>query len=322
MGSKIGEGGGSTLRCLEQGEDFMQAVQRKSIINRSNEANIFGYLFILPALAFIGLFLVYPAIQLFQYSVSDITFFSQSYKYVGSENFTRILGDSDFMKSLSNSFYFALVVVPVQSGIALILAFLLSKVSKGASVFRTLYFFPVVTSMSLVAWVWKFMYQPDFGLVNSIFEKLGIGSQGLLGDAGQAFNCIILTCIWKSFGWYMVIFFIGILGIPRELYESGMIDGTTPFKEFLFITLPLLRRTMLLVIIMTTMDALKIFTPVFIMTDGSGGPLNSTNVVINYVYNTAFKGGQLGYASSAAVVVFLIILLISAVQFKLLNRED
>jgi len=290
---------------------------------RTIEKNLVGYLCILPAFIVMVIFLIYPSGALFYYSVTDMNFFAHTMSFIGLDNFASILSNNTFLQALWNSIYFALIVVPVQSFLAFLIAVFLTKINtKISSFFRTIYFFPVVATLVAIAQVWVLIYQPDFGLANSIMHELGLPRQGFLGDVAHAFHYIMLFSIWKSFGWYVIVFLAGIMGISKDIYEAGKIDGVTPVKELFYITLPLIRRTTLLVIIMTTMDSVKVFAPVYIMTNGSGGPLNSTNVAINYIYNTAFSFGDLGYAAAGSVLVFVIIMAISALQYFFLNKND
>ena len=301
----------------------MSGIRRIRINRKAIEENVAGYLFILPALLFMVIFLIHPTIQLFAYSFTNMSLHTFDISKVGLTNYTDLLDDRVFIQSFNNSLYFTIIVVPVQTAVSLLLAVLLTKISvRVSALLRTVYFFPVIASLAAISMVWKLIFQPDFGLANAILQALGFSRQEFLGDPNTAFYYIMFASVWKNFGWYMLIFISGILAISPDILESGKIDGTSAWTEFYYITLPMLRRQMLLTLVLTTMDSIKVFAPVYIMTSGSGGPLNRTNVAINYIYNTAFKHGQLGYAAAASTVVFLVILVISAAQFSFFKERD
>lgn len=175
-------------------------------------------------------------------------------------------------------------------------------------------FIPVVTSMVSVSLVWSMLYDTDFGLINSILNKIGLQSVGWLTNTKISMLSVAIMCIWKGLGYNMTIYLAGLQGIPNQLYEAASIDGATPFKKFMNITLPLLRPTTYFVLIMSTIGALQAFDQIYIMT--GGGPADSTNTIVMYLYNNAFRYLKMGYASAMAYILFIIIFFLSAIQYK------
>lgn len=275
--------------------------------------------FVLPALIIISIFVLYPIGKLFFLGFMDYPLLEGKGTFNGLENFTRALHDPLFWKSLWNSTYFSIIVVPVQTALAMFTAILVNGKLRGSKVFRTIYFFPAVTSFVAACTLWRLLYDPSFGYVTALLNAAGIKNEGLLTQASTAMNAIIFMCIWKAFGWFSTIFLAGLQQISPELYESAHIDGVNLFQKFRYITLPLLRRTTMFVVIVTTMEAMRIYTPSFVMTDG--GPIDSTNVITFNIWKTAFGNLEMGYASSMSLMFFIVIMVITFVQFKVGKSE-
>lgn len=282
--------------------------------------NLVGYSFILPAVVIIGIFFVYPAIQLFTIGFTDYNLMAGTGSFIGLTNFINMMKNPDFLNSLSVTFKLALFIIPVQTALALVMAVLMNQKLKGLSFFRVLYFFPAITSFVAVAIIWKQMYNPTFGLMNTLLEFFGIGRMKFLSSKQQALISIAITCIWKSWSYFMVIFISGLKEIPEEVEEAAQIDGANKLQQFFYITLPMLRRVTLFVVMITTMDAVKLFIPPFTMT--SGGPLGTTDTTVHYVWRQAFRLMQVGPAAAMSSVLFLIIVVIALIQFKLGSKEN
>lgn len=232
-------------------------------------------------------------------------------------------GDADFYRSLFNIFYFVIVVVPIQTGLALGLAMLVNQKLPGNEVFRTIYFSPVVTSMAIVSVLWFFLYNPQDGLINSALGVVGLGPYGWLEDPQEAFPAIFIMSIWQGVGFQMVIYLAGLQQIPDSLYEASSIDGANRLQQFRHITVPSLRNTTLFVMISTTILAFKLFVQVDVMTFGRGGPDNATITPVLHMVNSGFRGSQrVGYASAIAVVFVLLVLVISLLQRRILTPEE
>lgn len=280
---------------------------------------IAGYLFIMPAVLGILIFSVIPVIYAFYISFTDYNLLNPIKNLVGYQNYKDLLDDPLFWKSMKNSFYFAGVVVPLQSALALGLAILVNQKIKMRGFFRSAFFVPVVTSMVVASTIWLIMYNPSSGLINSILMRLGLPRQPFLTSSVQAMPAVIVMCIWKSVGFSMVIFLAGLQGIPQEFYEAVQIDGAGKWQSFRYITLPLLKRTTLFILVITTMDALKIFSPMYVMT--GGGPRHATMGIVFYIWKIAFSYMKMGYASALAFVLFALILILTLLQFRFLGTR-
>jgi len=242
-------------------------------------------------------------------------------RFIGIDNYKRLFTDKVFLQGLSNNFFFAIIVVPLQTALALGMAILVNKKLKGIKLFRAVYFMPTVTTMVVVAVIWSFMYNPE-GLINSFFNTITFGNWttiDFLNDPGWAFPAIMLLSIWQGAGFQMLIFLAGLQEIPFSLYEAATIDGAGAWKKFTNITLPQLKNTTSFVLISTTIFALRLFDQVQILTNG--GPRNATTTVILHLYNTGFRKQKLGYASAMTVIFFLIVLGISIFKRLLLKEE-
>lgn len=281
-----------------------------------------AYIFILPALLVIACFCLYPAIRLFYMSCNNFGIYEGVYssRFVGLKNFKWIFEDSTFWKTLWNTFYFPLVITPIQTAIALGMALLLNKQKRFKNFFRTVYFIPVVMSYVIVATFWKNMMNTEFGTINQILGTLGIKAIPFLSNKNLSKGSIAAVAIWKSWAWYMVIFMTAIESIPESLYEAASIDGANASQRFRYITLPQLRKTFLFVIIISTMNCIKLFTPIMVMTDG--GPADSSRVIVHYIWTTAFMYNDYGSAAAMSVILFAIVLLISIIQFKVIDQKE
>jgi len=231
-------------------------------------------------------------------------------------------GDPTFWKGLVNNFYFALVVVPLQSAFALLLAMLVNQKIRGVRLFRALYFMPVVVPMVVVAVIWFFLYNPGVGTINAFLKAVSFGRLGpfnWLGDPKLAFPAIMLLSIWQGVGFQMVIFLAGLQEIPAELYEAAEVDGCNEVQKFLFVTLPQLRNTIIFVIVTTTILAFQLFTQVHVMT--GGGPGEATMTTILHAVREGRYQLRAGYASAITVVFFLIVLAVSLAQRAVMREE-
>jgi len=278
------------------------------------------YLFLGPALAVIALFVIYPGATMVYLSFCKASIIGKV-SPVGIDNYVTLFSSREFYSSLTASVIFMVIVVVAQTALALIVALLVQSERRTMAALRTLFFIPVVLSFVVVAFLWKFLYNPDFGLIDGILGGLGLKRQGFLSNPSQALGSMIAACIWKSFAFFMMIFLAGLKEIPTELYEAAHLDGARPVQRVRFITLPLLRRTILFVVVVTTMDSfIKVFTPVYVMTDG--GPRGRTDLLVYFIWRNAFKLGDLGYASAIAMVMFVFILVVNLVQLRIGEAPD
>jgi multiple sugar transport system permease protein len=235
---------------------------------------------------------------------------------LGSRQYAVIAKDPLFWKSLLNNFYFALIVVPIQTALALLLAMLVNQKLPYRNLFRTLYFSPVVTAMVIIAVVWKFLYNPDLGLINEMIKFITAGKvKGFewLQSAKMAMPAIMIMSIWQGVGFQMVIFLAGLQDIPEDLYEASSIDGASLVQQFRFVTLPMLRNTTIFVVLTTTILAFRLFDQVNVMTP-DGGPDETTATMIWYAIRRGWTQNEVGYASAISVVFVAIVLIVSLIQ--------
>jgi len=242
----------------------------------------------------------------------------------GGNHYAIIAKDPLFWKGLLNNFYFALVVVPVQTGLALLLAIVVNQKLPYRNVFRTMYFSPVVTAMVIIAVVWKFLYNPDFGLINEMIQFVTFGQvEGFrwLQSPDMAMPAIMIMSIWQGVGFQMIIFLAGLQDIPEDLYEASAIDGANIWQQFRFITLPMLRNTMIFVVLTTTILAFRLFDQVNVMTP-DGGPNESTATMVWYAIRRGWTQSEVGYASAISVVFVVIVLIVSLIQRTVVKSES
>jgi multiple sugar transport system permease protein len=244
-------------------------------------------------------------------------------EFVGLEQFRRISLDASFRQALANNVLFGLVVVPVQTGLALGLALLLNQRLQGMALFKTLFFMPTVFPMSLVAVIWILIYTPGpAGMMNTALSFLTLGAwqaRDFLHDPLLAFPAIMLLSIWQGCGFQMVIVLAGLQAIPEELYEAAAIDGANSWQQFLHITVPQLRNTLIFIALVTTILAFRLFDQVQIMT--RGGPNNATTTVMYELVQTAFSRLQIGRAAAMTVIFFLVVLIVTWLQRLLAKQE-
>ena len=225
-------------------------------------------------------FLILPAVSTVRYAFTDYNILRpDKIKFCGLDNFVELFGDRDFKKSLVNTIYFTVVVVPFQCILALLLAMLISSRRKGVSIFRAAYFSPNITSMVVVAILWSVLYNPNpsTGLLNAFLTKLGFAPCGFLTDPKTSMNSIIFMSAWQAAGYQMMIFLAGLQAIPGDQYEAASIDGAGAFQKFLYVTLPGLKNVIKYVVMITMIQAMKLFTQPYVMTQG--GPQNSTRTL-------------------------------------------
>jgi multiple sugar transport system permease protein len=281
------------------------------------------------AYAFISLPFLYFLVVNFAAMLAAFSFSFQEYNtlstvrsFNGIDNYRQIFGDPEFWQSLRNTLVVALVRVPLLTVLGLGVALLLHSVVRGRAFFRLLFFLPFVTSGVAIAWVFKFMYLPNFGLFTAVFDFFNVPRVNFLGDPRTALMSIVAVTIWSSIGFYALLFLAGLEDIPADFYEAAEVDGANGWQRFRFITIPLLNRTFVLTTVLCLISSLQTFTPVRMMSaEGFGGPLGSTRTLPLLIYMEAFSSMSMGRASAISVVFFVIILVASLLQQKALTRE-
>lgn len=277
-----------------------------------------------PALILLVLFLVIPVLLAFGLSFTNARLISPNPpRFVGLDNFVRAFTDDPvFLRSTINTFIFALVVVPVQAGLGLLLAILVNQKIRGVTAFRVIFFIPVVTSIVVVSILWKFMYQED-GLVNSFIDTLTLGAwQGTawLNNPSTALGAIVVLSIWQAVGFHMLIWLSGLQTIPEELYEAARMDGAGPRQQFTNVTWPGLRSTMVFVLVTITIAALGLFTQIDVMTQG--GPVNSTSTLVYHAVRKGYREMETGYGATISLIFFVLVLIVALIQRFLTREKD
>jgi len=280
----------------------------------------YAYLFILPILTLFGLFRIYPSIQTLAYSFFDINLVSKVFKPVGLKNFLLLARDSTFQKAVGNTVIFAVWIVVASTAIGLVLASLFTSKMRAAGLFKAVYFAPFITSTVAAAVVWTFLYNPRFGLFNSLLQLAGLPTRGWISSSRDALASIIIFSIWKTIGYNMVIFIAGLQNVPDSFHEAAIIDGAGGIRRFFSISIPLVAPTTIFIVMYNTILALKVFDQVFVLT--AGGPADATTVVVLQIYKQAFENYRFGYAASMAFVLFVLVISITILQYRLSRRWE
>ncbi len=276
--------------------------------------------FLAPGISAIFIFFFIPVIAAFVISFTDFDIYTlgdfSTLRFIGFDNYIKLLSDDLFWTALKNTFYFVIVAAPLSIAVSLSAALLLnSKLTKFKSLFRLAYFLPVVTTLVAVAIVWRFIYHPSFGILNFFLGLVGINPIDWLGDPFWAMPSIIILAVWKNFGYNMIIFITGLQNIPEELYEAADIEGANAFQKFRHITLPMLAPTTVFIGIITMIGYFQLFAEPYVMTQG--GPLNKTLSIVQYMYQEGFRWWNMGYSASIAFVLFIIIFIGTIIQFRI-----
>lgn len=282
---------------------------------RNNE-NLAAYLFLLPALVgFLG-FIIIPFLSSLVLSFTQWNFVSgiSGIKFIGLKNFKHLLTDPWFKTAFTNNMVFAFTVVPISLALGLVIAVLIQRYVYASNLIKIMIFMPYISSVVAVAIVWMVMLQPSYGPINQFLTSIGIANPPKwIADIKWAMPTLILITIWQGIGYYVIIYIGGLNSIPMEVYESADIDGASFWSKFFRITVPLVSPTTFFLAITGIIGSFKVFDLISILTNG--GPGTSTNVIAYYMYQTAFTYNKMGYASAMAVVVFIIIFIITVIQW-------
>ncbi len=283
-----------------------------------------AYAFLTIPMIFFIVVRFWPMIYSFWMSFTDWNLLSNAQKnFVGLANYQHIFTNETFIKSLCNTFAYVLVGVPITIVLSLFIAILLNRIIRAQGLFRLIYLMPYITPIVAVSWVWRWIYQPlPTGILNNLLVSMGFEAQGFLNSTTQALISVVITTVWMNLGYCVVIFLAGLQTIPQNLIEAAKIDGANRRQSAMKITIPLLNPIVLFMIVMQSISFLRIFTQVYNMSSqGTGGPLNSTKTIVLYIYQKAFVDYDMGIASSASVVLFAIIMIITFLQFKFVKKD-
>lgn len=302
-----------------------QAPGRTAPIRRAGEtarerSDWTGLGFVLPFLIAYGLFLIWPVIQGFRMSLFNWSLTgSGTDEFMAFGNYREALTDPSFWSSLRNTVLFTLLSTPPLIVLPLILALLANRLVRGQWFFRLAFFAPYLLPVSVVTLIWGWIYQPGFGLINNYLTRVGLNEINWLRDVDVAMISVVIVTVWWTIGFNFVLYVAGLQEIPPDVYEAAALDGATGLEQVRSITIPLLGRTTVLIVVLQILASLKVFDQIFLLTNG--GPNFVTRPIIQYVYEQGFTTYRVGYASAMSYAFFLLIIVVSLVQFGLIRRR-
>lgn len=280
----------------------------------SLERTLFPYMMILPNLLIFVIFIAVPAVFGFVYSLTDWEGIGALH-FIGFKNYIKLFQDTRFWISIRQTFLYALIALPLIVAIPLLLATQLVKKIRGRSIFRAIFYWPSMISYIVVGLLFQFIFGDSTGVINFLLEKMGGRSVGWFTNGVSAMAVVIIASVWSRSGFYMVTFLSGLSNISESYYEAAKVDGATGWRQFVSITLPLLKPTTFLVMILGFIDLFKQYGLVLTLTDG--GPAGATKFAVQYIYEQAFDRFELGYASALSMILLLILAVLTLVQFKI-----
>jgi len=274
------------------------------------------YLFLLPACILLAVFVLYPMMQVLSFSVMRYSFFGSN-KFVGIENYARLLTDTDFWRTFLNSMLYILVT-PVLMIVSLVLALSVRQSIRKAAALRLVFFLPVVTPIVVVGIMWKWIFAEDTGLMNYLLSLLSISKVSWLTNYPTNILSVMILTLWRGFGYYMMIFLAGLALLPQEIEEASVLDGASPFQQVVHIIVPHLKPTLLFMAVVSASSAIKLFTEIYVLIPGV--PMNNKTLVA-YLYRQAFERFDFGYGSALAVVIFLLTFVFSYANIRIMERR-
>jgi putative chitobiose transport system permease protein len=277
------------------------------------------YLFLAPALLVLGIFVIYPIIAVVYYSFTDYNIVRPPV-WVGTENFERLIADPTFWLALGHSIVY-LIVTPILIVLSIALAIVVNRQLRGIHIYRALYFVPAVSGSIAIGLSWRWLFERN-GFINSVLETLGLINEPIqwLATPSLTLPIAMLLTIWAGFGYYAVIFLAGLQNIPEELYDAARIDGCNDFQKHRYVSIPGLRPQIVFVFIISCLAALKVFDEIYVLTNRTGGILDSGTTMVFYLWKQAFVLGHAGYASAIAIALLLVTLAFSIVNVRILER--
>lgn len=278
------------------------------------------YLFLIPACVVLGTFVIYPALKAIYLSFTNFNMIREA-DFVGLANYVNLWRDPFFWAALKNTILYMIVVVPVLVVAPIFLAALVNKHIPGIAFIRAAIYLPVITSLVISGLIWKWVYEEQ-GILNYVLLATGVTDNpvAFLTDPANALLSVMAVTIWSGMGYYMVIYLAGLQAIPRHLYEVAEVEGVSAWQQMLYITIPLLRPSIAVVTVMSSIAAMKVFEEVYVMTQG--GPMDSTKTLVYYIYESAFTEFEMGYASAIGVVLFLLTLVFSLINLRFLREKS
>ena len=279
-----------------------------------------GVLFILPSMLIFIIFVFVPLIMSFIYSTQTFNMMFNNVKFVGASNYIKLICDSRFWNALKNTVFYTVCIVPLQVILALFAGIALKKQSRFTAFVRSIYFLPAIVSMTIIAITWSFLINNDYGIYMYFFRRIGINIPNLLNSTTWAMPTMIVIGIWKNLGFKMIIIIAGLEGISDTYYEAAILDGAGKMDKFRYITVPMLMPTLTFVVVDSVISSFQVFDQVYVVT--KGGPLFTTETLVQYVYSNAFEKSNMGYASAIAVSLLMITLLSSIPLFKIMKKNE
>lgn len=294
------------------------AAKKKSISAIQRRDNIEGYLFTLPAVIGLFVFVLIPIVASFVLSLTKWDLITDI-KFIGLKNYQELFGDEIFLTSLVNTLKWVVLYIPLGLTLSFVLALAMDMPVRGIGIFRTIFYLPYVSPILVVALLFTWMYNTDFGIINYALNQIGLPSVPWLSNGNLAIFSICIMSVWKGAGYNMLIFLAALQGIPESLYEAADLDGITPFQKVIYIKIPLITPSIYYVMIMAVINAFQVFNEIYIMT--SGGPGYSTYTMSYYLWSNAFSYNRFGYACSMSIIMFIIILAASLFQTQFLGKK-
>ncbi|MDA9770943.1 sugar ABC transporter permease [Emcibacteraceae bacterium] len=281
-----------------------------------------AWIFIAVPIVYFILVRFYPTLDAFSISLTDWNIVGEK-KYIGFNNFIALFNDPVLWVVLGNTFEYLLLGVPISLLLAFVIAYYLDQIRFGHGFLRACYFIPFLTTAVAMAWVWRWFYQPvPVGIINLALGQMGILQLDFLRSTKQALPAVLAPAIWAGLGFQIIIFMAGIRAIPESHYEAAKIDGASAWQVLWEITIPGIKNTIIFLVIMSSIGFLRIFDQVYNMTqEGEGGPLNATRPLVLHIYKTAFDRFEMGMAAAQTVVLFIILLIITVIQLRVLKND-
>lgn len=278
------------------------------------------FIFVLPAIVLFCIFFVGPAALGFYYSMTDYRGVGTA-NWIGLENYFRLFADDQFYRALTRTFVFTALVVPINYVFALgVSVLLISKFTKGSSIARIIFFIPWLVSPIVTGVIWRWLFGENFGVVNYVLSILGLGTYRWQTDADFSLSVVVLAGVWGGTAFSMLLFMAALRNIPQSYYEASELDGAGPWRQFFTITLPLLRPTSFMVILLSTIGAMKEFA--MIQALNGGGPGTSNYLMVQYIYSTGFERARIGYASAASIILMFILIIIALIQMTIDKKAE
>jgi sn-glycerol 3-phosphate transport system permease protein len=277
------------------------------------------YAMVSPSILIFSLFFIYPILYMVYLSTFEWDFISPTKTFVGVQNFVDLLQEDDFLQVLKNSTVYMFLTVTLTTGIALLLALWLNRTGLFYGFVQGAIFSPHIISLVSISLLWSWLMDPEYGLLNWGIGLFGFGKLAWLNDPGTSLFSLVLVAVWKGIGFNTLVFIAGLQSIPKDIYEAADLDQSKPWKTFYKLTLPMLSPTLFFLVVINMIGSFQVFETIAIMTQG--GPINSTNTLVYYIYEYGFRFFKIGYASAAGVILLCIVGLLTIVYFKLLSRR-